>query len=84
MIATWLRPAKAPLFAWLAALAYIVTPIVGGLFLFGPNPLSQIDPHFFYSVAIRIAAALALTLLSVRLAARANYSLKRTAAGQLR
>ena len=84
MIATWVRPTKAPLFAWLAALAYIATPVVGGLLLFGPSLFNQIDSHFFYSAAIRVIAALALTFMSIRLAARANYSFKRTGAGRSR
>jgi hypothetical protein len=78
MVATWRSPTRAPVFAWLAAIAYIATPIIAGFL--GSNLLSQLDTHFYYSAAIRLVAALVLTLL----AQRANYSLKRTVADGLR
>ena len=83
-VATWQRPKMAAPFAWLAASAYILTPVLQGILQFGSAAPSFLLTNFYYSAAVRVTAALSLMLLGVQFRQGANYSLKRTAAGRLR
>jgi hypothetical protein len=79
-VAAWKRPSIAVLFAWFAVLAFIITPVVQSVLQSGTGALDGLHPNFYYSTAIRVLAALVLTLLWLLSQTAANYSLKRTAA----
>ena len=75
-LATWLRPNVAPLFAWLSAAAYVIAPLLQHFLNFGNVALGDLLHSFWYSSAIRLAAALLLTVLGAHFGDRANYSFK--------
>lgn len=77
-VAAWKRPSIAVLFAWFAVLAFIITPVVQSVLQSGTGALDGLHPNFYYSAAIRVLAALVLTLLWLLSQTGANYSLKRT------
>ena len=82
-VATWRCPRMAAPLAWLAATAYILTAALQGILQFGSAAPSFLLANFYYSAAVRVAAALSLMLLGLQFRQGANYSLKRTAAGRL-
>ena len=76
MVATWLRPERAPLFALIAALSYFATGTLGAFQHFGAGLFGHLIANFYYSSAIRFAAALALSILAKQLGQRSNNSFK--------
>ena len=76
MTATWLRPQRAALFAWLAAFLYIGTAVLGAFLQFGGSPFGNLLSSFYYSAAVRLVGALIVTVLAGQLEQRSNNSFK--------
>ena len=76
MAATWMRPEKATLFAWIAAFAYIGTAILTAFLQSGGNSFPSFLHGFYYSAAVRLLAAVLLGILAKKLGQRSNNSFK--------
>lgn len=79
MVATWFRPVLASLFAWLAVIAFVTTGVLITALQSDSAGLSDLPTSFYYNALIRVAAALALSLLARRLFAVDNKSFKKSA-----